>query len=197
MSHRVLALATFVVLLLPGAAVAQMFPIPNELSVGIGAFRDQTLSQVSPALLAGIAFDDEHSWAALVVEAGFGPYSDAAPCRLPRTDEDDTCVDATILGGLRFRRPPYSVAGTRPFGQILLGKYWKGSGSGRDDQEFASEHFVMEFGGGVEFRWPGSFQGARLSLDYLRVFAGNADRNELRFLGAYVIGPRRFKRAAD
>lgn len=53
----------------------------------------------------------------------------------------------------------------------------------------------MQAGGGLEIRWPRSIQGVRVSVDYRHVFAGSRDRNQVRFLCAYVIGPRRFKGA--
>jgi hypothetical protein len=77
------------------------------------------------------------------------------------------------------------------FGSVLLGEYWKGSGT-NDDQQYSSSHFAMQVGGGVEIRWPGSIQGVRVSVDYRHVFAGDRDRDQVRFLAAYVIGPRRF-----
>jgi hypothetical protein len=73
----------------------------------------------------------------------------------------------------------------------MLGAYWKGSGV--EEPEYISDHFAMQFGGGVEFRWPGSIQGIRLMADWRYVFAGESDRNQMRVLAMYVVGPRRYR----
>ena len=36
-----------------------------------------------------------------------------------------SCLDAAVLVGLRFRRPPADRSGFRPFSSVLLGEYWK------------------------------------------------------------------------
>jgi hypothetical protein len=185
--------------LLPSAAVAQMVPpVPFEASVGLGPLFDHSPSQSSPAIVGGLSWDyDKNWWGVLVVEGEIGAISEAQPCRGPAADTPDSCLDAAVLGGFRVRRVPHVVSGARPFVHVLFGEYWKGSGLDDPDHEFASSHFAMQLGGGMEIRWPGSFQGVRVSVDVRRVFAGDHDRNQVRLLCAYVIGPRRFVRPVE
>jgi hypothetical protein len=175
----------------PALGYAQAYPVPNELAVGVGIYRDHTLSGAAASLMVAFSWDyDENSRAALVVEGEALAPSEAEPCRDLPDDAPATCVDAALLGGIRIRRSPHRLSGTRPFAQILAGSYWKGSGvEGRD---FSSNHFALQAGGGVEFRWAGSFQGLRMSVDFRHVFAGDRSRNQTRALFAYVLGPRRF-----
>jgi hypothetical protein len=133
----------------------------------------------------------ERDWAVLVVEGEIAALSEAEPCQQSPDDLPDNCIDASVAGGLRFRPTPRSWSGVSYFGSVLLGQYWKGSGT-NDDLEYSSSHFAMQVGGGAEFRWPGSIQGVRVSVDYRHVFAGDRGEGQLRLLGAYVIGPRRF-----
>jgi hypothetical protein len=143
--------------------------------------------------VAGVSWDyDKYWWAVPIVEGELGPTSEAEPCRRSSGKVPDTCVDAAVLFGIRLRPTPHAFSGVRPFANILLGEYWKGSG--RDDEEFVSSHFAMQVGGGIELRWPRSFHGMRVSADVRHVFAGNRDRTQLRFVRTYVIGPRRFIR---
>ena len=170
----------------PSAVFAQAYPIPFEASVGLGA-----LSRGGAAAVGALSWDyDKGWWAVPVLEGELNTRSEAEGCQT--SDAPDTCADAAVLGGLRFRRPPHASSGVKPFGSILLGSYWKGSGA--TDRDFASNHLAVQVGGGLEIRWPKSIQGVRVSVDYRRVFAAGGPRNQLRFLGAYVIGPRRFMR---
>ena len=180
-------------LLLPPPVFAQFYPIPFELSLGVGAAKDVSPSQVSPTLVAQLAWDyEDESRAVFVLEMEFGPNSDVDRCQPSSDDLPWSCVDTAILLGLRFRPRPHNVSGFSPFASVLYGAYNKGSGI--DEDSVLSTHLAMQFGGGVEIRFPGSIQGIRASLDYRHVFAGERDRKQFRFLGAYVIGPRRFKR---
>ena len=182
----VCCLAAFL-MLWPSQALAQYYPLPVEASVGVGV-----LTRGQASLVGALSWDyEENAWAVLVVEGEFNGPTESDSCQA--TDAPDSCVDAVVLGGVRFRGVPHVSSGARPFASILLGKYWKGSGG--MDRDFASDHFTAQMGSGVEIRWPGSIQGVRLSLDYRRVFGSN-DQNQLRFLGAYVIGPRRFMRGS-
>jgi hypothetical protein len=55
----------------PAAAFAQPSPVllPNELTLGPGATRDQTPAQWSPSVVAALGWDwDDAQWAVLVVE---------------------------------------------------------------------------------------------------------------------------------
>lgn len=184
---------TSMICLFPSAVVAQAYPIPIEASVGFGTVKDRFPSQWSPALIGALAWDyDKNWWAVPVLEAEAGPTSDAAPCQTSSGESLSSCVDAAVLGGLRFRPAPNVVSGVRPFASVLLGTYWKGSSQA--DQDYLSSHFTIQAGGGVEIRWAESIQGLRASVDYRRVFAGSHTRNQLRFVCAYVIGPRRFTR---
>jgi hypothetical protein len=177
------------------SAFAQVGPVPFEASVGLGVVADQSPSQASSAIVGGLSWDyDKNWWGVLVVEGEIGAISEAEPCRGPAADSLESCLDAAVLGGIRLRRVPHVASGLRPFVDVLFGEYWKGSGSDDPDHEYASSHLVMQLGGGVEVRWPGSVQGVRVSVGVRRVFAGDRDRNQVRLLCAYVIGPRRFVR---
>jgi hypothetical protein len=163
------------------------YPIPVEASVGLGV-----LSRAAATIVGAVSWDyDETWWGVFVLEGEFNAPSEPEPCQA--SDAPDSCVDAAVLGGLRFRRAPHASSGTKPFASILLGTYWKGSGAA--DRDFVSDHFAVQIGGGVEIRWPRSIQGVRLSLDYRRIFERDGDANQLR--GSYVIGPRRFMRASS
>jgi hypothetical protein len=177
---------TTILFLWPSTVFAQAYPIPFEASVGVGV-----LSRRAASVVGALSWDyDQDWWVVPVLEGEFNAFSEAEPCQA--SDAPDTCVDAAVLGGLRFRRAPHVSSGARPFASIVIGTYWKGSGA--TDRDFVSEHFAVEVGGGVEIRWPRSIQGVRVSLDYRRVFATSGDKNQIRLLGAYVIGPRRFMR---
>ena len=52
--------------------------------------------------------------------------------------------------------------------------YWKGSGSDDPAEEYASSHLAFQVGGGLELRWPGSFQGIRLAADVPHVAGATA-----------------------
>jgi hypothetical protein len=144
------------------------------------------------AVVGALSWDWDKMWrAAFVIEGELGATSEAAPCRGVSGDLPENCYDGSVLAGLRFRRVPHASPGIRPFVNVMMGRYWKGSGL--DDEEFISSHFAIQAGLGAEMRFPNSIQGVRVSLDYRRVFAGNGSRNQIRLLGAYVIGPRRFK----
>ena len=189
------SLAVLIVCLLPTPVLGQMYPIPTELSVGLGGVWDRQPSQTFPTFVGALVWDyDETWWATPVIEGELGSNTDAAPCQPPNESDADTCLDAAVLGGLRFRRRPADTSGVRPFASAMLGSYWKGSGV--EEPEFISNHFAMQFGGGVEFRWPGSIQGIRVMADWRYVFAGHLDRNQMRVLGLYVVGPRRFRAAS-
>jgi hypothetical protein len=190
------AASVFVALswLSPVNVFAQAWPIPLEGSAGIGVVGERSPSQVSPTFVGALAWDYDENWLAVfVLEGELGTISEVEPCQPWAADGPDNCYDADVLLGLRFRQTPNASSGMRPFAHALAGEYWKGSGRS-DDQWFSSHHFTLQLGGGVEVRWPGSIQGVRVSLDYRRVFAGDQTRNQLRVLGAYVIGPRRFAR---
>jgi len=202
LAHRTHITLVVWLLLTPEAVVAQgyaaNYPVPTELAVGVGVMRDHALRPGNDVLYGGVSFDyDENWWMAGVVEGEYLGGSEAAACR-SSSDTPDYCFDAAVLGGLRFRPRPHNLSGFRPFATLLLGSYWQGSGKNHtdddDDQEFVSQHVAMQVGSGLEFRWPGSFQGIRMSVDFRRVFMGQRDRNQWRVLGIYVVGPRRFKR---
>ena len=175
------------------AQVYPPYPIPIEGSVGVGALADRSLSGWTSAVAGGFSWDyDPKSWGVLVMEGELSGASEASPCRAAGDDAPSSCGDGALFGGIRFRPAPHASAGVRPFGQLMLGRYWKGSGT--EDEEFVSKHFAMQVGGGAEVRWGGSIHGLRMSIDYRRVFAGDRSRNQVRILCAYVIGPRRFTR---
>jgi hypothetical protein len=182
--------------LAPSIALAQAYPLPLEAAVGIGASRDPRLYEWPLTLHGGIAWDYDEDWPGVpVVEGEFSVGSEAPPCQGPVEETPDTCVDAALLAGWRFRRRPHTSSGIRPFAQFLIGRYWKGSGL--DEPEYASSHFALQAGGGIELRWANSIQGARVSLDVRHAFAGDRDVTQVRLGLWYVIGPRRFTRPAN
>jgi hypothetical protein len=187
------SLAATLLWLWPSTVFAQEYPIPFEAAVGLGVLNDHSLSQWAPTLVGAFSWDyDENWWAVPVLEGEVAATGEAEPCQRSSSDASANCVDAAVLGGLRFRQTPHASSGVRPFAHVLLGNYWIGSGT--DEQEFISDHFATQVGGGVEVRWAESIQGVRMSVEFRRVFAGARDRNQIRFLCAYVIGPRRFTR---
>jgi hypothetical protein len=171
-------------------------PLPNQLSLGTGFVRDRQPQRSASTFVLSFAFADSGEgtdyWPyrlGLVWEGELGARSDVEHCQARSVSSGDSpnCDDAAMLVGLRFdvvRRAAHRVL---PFVNLLLGSYWKGSGV--EDREFRSEHFTFQGGGGVDLRRRESAHGLRLSLDYRRVVATNANRNQLRFLTAYVLGP--------
>ena len=187
---RALASAT-ILLCLSGSPAFGQYAIPTEFSAGLGLLRDQTLSQWSPSVVGTVAWDYSERWlTTFVIEGEVGALSEAGLCQQTPDDPPDNCMDGAVLAGLRFRRAPHASSGIRPFGTALVGGYWKGSAI--EEHEYLSSHLALQLGGGLEFRWAGSIQGARVSLDYRHVFADD-ERNQFRLLCAYVIGPRRFR----
>ena len=186
------AVSAVLAFLWPSIGLAQsspMYPVPNELALGLGIPRDHTLAEWTGSLVAAFSFDyDATSRAVLVMEGELLGLSEAEACR--PNNSPDTCGDAAFLLGLRLRRAPHQFGGAKPFAHVLAGGYWKGSAV--EGQWFESDHFAMQVGGGIDFRRTGSFHGFRMSLDYRHVFAGDRDRRQTRVLFAYLLGPRRF-----
>ena len=182
------------VLLVPAPSRAQgYFPIPNQLSLGIGAVQDQQPSQVAPTVVFSFAFADSGNdfWpyrAGFVWEAEVGSTSDVESCQAGASSGGSAnCGDAAMLVGLRVHAFRRQARRLMPFGSLMLGSYWNGSGV--DDRTFESPHFALQGGGGLDLRRAGSIHGVRLSVDYRRVFSTNANRNQLRFVTSYLLGP--------
>jgi hypothetical protein len=116
------------VLLVPAPSRAQgYFPIPNQLSLGIGAVHDQQPSQVAPTVVFSFAFADSGNdfWpyrAGFVWEAEVGSTSDVESCQAGASSGGSAnCGDAAMLVGLRvhaFRRQARRLT---PFGSLMLG----------------------------------------------------------------------------
>jgi hypothetical protein len=184
------------ILFSPTPVRAQMFPLPDQLSVGLGVVGDTQPKQSASTIAFSLAFVDSGTdywpyrlgW--VLVEAEGGPRSDLGSCqaRDDRSADPPNCVDAAVLTGLRFhffhRRSAHRVL---PFVNLLVGSYWKGSGVEND--EFASEHVALQAGGGIDLRRAGSAHGLRLAADYRHVFAADASRNQFRFVAAYTLSP--------
>ena len=178
----------------PTAAFAQSFmPLPNQLSLGIGAVGD---GQSGPHAAGNVSFAFADSgnqyWPSrfgLLFEGELGAMSDAEPCQTAdvQFSNPPNCEDAAFLVGTRFHFVRRAAHRVLPFVNGLVGSYW--SGSGTEDRDFEPQHFAVEAGGGVDLRRAGSVHGLRLSVDYRRVFVESADRNQFRFLTSYVIGP--------
>lgn len=186
---------TAMVLSSPTLARAQYF-IPDQLSVGIGVVRDRQPQQSSATATLSLAYVDSGTdyWpyrlGFVLLEAELGPTSDLGPCRAsdaPPADSDD-CDDAALLTGLRFHFfHRKSARRVLPFVSLLVGSYWKGSAE--EDDGFDAGHAALQAGGGIDLRRTGSVHGLRLAVDYRHVFAGDASRNQVRFVAAYTLGP--------
>ena len=190
---RYLALA-LLVLVVPAPTRAQgYFPIPNQLSLGIGVVDDQQPSHIAPTVLFSFAFADSGNqyWPyrlGLVWEAEVGSTSDVESCHADvASSESANCGAVAFLMGLRFHTFRRQTRRVMPFTSLLLGSYWKGSGV--DDRLFGSQHFTLQGGGGIDLRRTGSIHGVRLSVDYRRVFSTNTHGNQLRFVTSYLLGP--------
>jgi hypothetical protein len=190
------ALIGIVILFSSTAAVAQsLWPLPNQLSVGIGLVGERHPNQSGATAMLSLASADSSTdfWPYRLgfvwVEAELGPRSDVGSCQTRDTGSTDSdCDDAALLTGLRFhffhRKSERRVL---PFINLLAGSYWKGSPE--PDRDYASAHFALQAGGGVDVRRTGSAHGLRLAVDYRRVFAADAPRNQFRFVVAYTLGP--------
>lgn len=170
--------------------------IPTELSVGFGGVTDFRPAHGALAFNLGLARPPSlglgarrDQWVEPAFEIGFGPTSDEGPCR----DEGplalpETCADAYVLVGPRFRPLRASDRVWRPFVQVLVGGYWRGTGL--KEPETLPGEFALQTGGGVDLRRPTSIHGLRLSGDYRRVFAGERGRHQLQLVVAYFVGWR-------
>jgi hypothetical protein len=179
----------------PAPARAQYF-IPDQLSVGIGVVRDGQPQQNSATATFSLAYVDSGSdywpyrlgW--VMLEAELGPNSDLESCQTGDAAPADShdCDDAALLTGLRFHFfHRKSARRVLPFVNLLVGSYWKGSAE--QDDGFDAGHAAVQAGGGIDLRRTGSVHGLRLAVDYRHVFAGDASRNQLRFMAAYTLGP--------
>lgn len=188
---RLCAVAILLAFSSPRAFAQGYFPVPNQLSLGVGVVSEEQRAAVGTASFAFVDSGTDY-WPyrlGLVWEGEIGATSDTPRCLAPSEGSADppNCEDAAFSMGLRFH---FLRRGTRrvlPFTNLLLGSYWKGSGI--EDRDFLSQHFTLQGGGGIDLRRTGSAHGLRLSVDYRRVFATNANRNQLRFVTSYVLGP--------
>ena len=178
-------------LFLPSTPALAQYPIPTELSAGVGAVVDRNPSQSSGNFNLGLAFVYvRNQWIEPVFEMGFGPTSDAIPCQDQGSPfaRPETCVDGYFLGGVRFRPLRESDRLHRPFVHFLAGGYWKGTGLKEPD--FQSGNSGVQAGGGIDIRRPNSIHGLRISGDYRHVFAGEQSRHQLQFIVSYFVGWR-------
>jgi len=186
---------TAMILVSPTPASAQYF-IPDQLSVGIGVVRDRQPQQSTATATLSLAYVDSGTdywpyrlgW--VLLEAELGPRSDLGSCQTSDAAPADSanCDDAALLTGLRFHFfHRKSARRVLPFVSLLVGSYWKGSAE--QDDGFDPGHVALQAGGGIDLRRTGSAHGLRLAVDYRRVFAGDASRNQLRFVAAYTLGP--------
>jgi len=189
---------TAMVLFSPTPASAQ-YIIPDQLSVGIGVVRDRQPPQSTATATLSLAYVDSGTdywpyrlgW--VLLEAELGPRSDLGSCQTSDAAPADSanCDDAALLTGLRFHFfHRKSARRVLPFVSLLVGSYWKGSAE--QDDGFDPGHVALQAGGGIDLRRTGSAHGLRLAVDYRRVFAGDASRNQLRFVAAYTLGPPKF-----
>jgi hypothetical protein len=183
------------ILVSPNPARAQYF-LPDQLSVGIGVVRDRQPQQSAATATLSLAYVDSGTdywpfrlgW--VLLEAELGPRSDLGSCQTRDAGPADSpnCDDAAVMTGLRFHFfHRKSARRVLPFVNLLVGSYWKGSAEENDG--FDPGHVALQAGGGIDLRRTGSVHGLRLAVDYRHVFAGDASRNQLRFVAAYTLGP--------
>lgn len=165
--------------------------IPTELSVGLGAVVDWNPNQVSGEVNLGLfKVYVRDQWIECGAELGLGPTSDEARCQGQdeRLGGSETCADLYFLAGPRFRPLRESDRVWRPFVDLLMGGYWKGTGT--KDDYYLPANFALQTGGGIDFRRPESIHGLRLSGNYRRVFADERGRHQLRIVVSYFVGWR-------
>jgi len=179
------------VLLAASPAFGQNPGVPLELYAGIGIVNDVTMAVRAPSIAGGMSWDYNASWWLVpILEGEFNTAGKPEPCR-SASDSPDYCDDGIWLFGARFRHNPNAVSGVRPFATLLVGEYFDASGT--DGRLFDGSHFAVQSGAGIEIRWARSFQGVRISADVRHVSGLERYRHQIRLLGAYVIGPRRYK----
>jgi hypothetical protein len=190
------AFAIAATILFSPAPVSAQYFIPDQLSVGIGVVRDRQPQQSSATATLSLAYVDSGTdywpyplgW--VLLEAELGPRSDLGSCQSSDATPADSanCDDAAVLTGLRFHFfHRKSARRVLPFVNLLVGSYWKGSAE--QDDGFGPGHVALQAGGGIDLRRTGSVHGLRLAVDYRHVYAGDASRNQLRFVAAYTLGP--------
>ena len=184
------------VILLSTPALAQ-YPFPTELSVGLGGVIDTDPTQTSGNFNVGLAFVLERDqWVEPAIEFGLGPTSDVGRCQdTGQLARPDTCLDAYVLAGPRFRPLRDSDCLWRPFVHLLMGAYWKGTGLRTPDT--LPGNFALQTGGGLDIRRPESIHGLRLAGDYRRVFAREQGRHQLQFVVSYFVGWRGRERPSE
>lgn len=184
------------VMFLPTPALAQ-YPVPTELSVGLGGVIDTDPTQTSGIFNVGLAMVlVRDQWVEPAIELGLGPTSDVSRCQdTGRLAPPETCLDAYVLAGPRFRPLRDSDRLWRPFVHLLVGAYWKGTGLKNPD--LLPGNFALQSGGGIDIRWPESIHGLRLAGDYRRVFAGEQGRHQLQFVASYFVGWRGRERPSE
>ena len=177
-------------------ALAQ-YPVPTELSVGLGGVIDVDPTQSSGNFNFGLAFVLERDqWIEPAIELGFGSTSDVGRCQdTGQLARPDTCADGYVLVGPRFRPLRDSDRLWRPFVHLLMGAYWKGTGL--KNPESLPGNFALQTGGGIDIRRPKSIHGLRLAGDYRRVFAGEQGRQQLQFIVSYFVGWRGLERPSE
>ena len=188
---RLCAVAILLAFTSPRAFAQGYFPVPNQLSLGVGVVSEERRAPVGTASFAFVDSGTDY-WPyrlGLVWEGEIGATSDTPECLAPSDVSADppNCEDAAFSMGVRFHFLRRGARRVLPFTNLLLGSYWKGSGI--EGRAFLSQHFTLQGGGGIDLRRTGSAHGLRLSVDYRRVFATNANRNQLRFVTSYVLGP--------
>ena len=188
---RLCAVAILLAFMAPRAFAQGYFPVPNQLSLGVGVVSEERRAPVGTASFAFVDSGTDY-WPyrlGLVWEGEIGATSDTPECLAPRDVSADppNCEDAAFSMGVRFHFLRREARRVLPFTNLLFGSYWKGSGI--EGRAFLSQHFTLQGGGGIDLRRTGSAHGLRLSVDYRRVFATNANRNQLRFVTSYVLGP--------
>jgi hypothetical protein len=142
--------------------------------------------------LSTVFFDDRDGdgqidapWELILLEGDVGPTTAIRACH--ESGGAPNCLDASLFGGVRYRFRRHPEQRPWPFLNVQLGGYWRGTGL--PDVEYEGGRFALQGGGGLEFRWPNTIQGFRVSVDLRYVFGH--DLTQVRVLGLYMLSPRR------
>jgi hypothetical protein len=124
-------------------------------------------------------------WELILLEGEIGPTTNIEACHQP--EEPPNCLDSALFGGVRYRFRRRMEQRPWPFLNAQAGAYWLGTGL--PDPQYASAHFSLQGGGGLEFRWPDTIQALRVSADFRHVFG--LGQNQVRVLALYMLTPKR------
>ena len=181
-------------LLVPARSRAQGHFFRSESVIAGYRRRDknQQPSQVAPTVVFSFTFADSGNdfspyRVGFVWEAEVGSTSDVESCQTSsgRYAGCWRCGNAGGAEGSRLSEGSAPVDALRQSNaRIALERVRK-----RTIGRSGCQHFTLQGGRDFDLRRAGSIHGVRLSVDYRRVFSTNANRNRLRFVTSYLLGP--------